>query len=219
MIVSRRLPQCSIMYAIKELYYTIQGEGYHTGRPAVFCRFSGCNLWTGLEKDRENAICKFCDTNFWGTDGLNGGKYTLEALVQMIKSVHPNGQEIFVVFTGGEPALQLDEPLVSALHDIGAILSIETNGTLSLPDGLDWITVSPKANTEILVTKGNELKLVFPQIENQPQQYEDLDFEHLYLQPMDGLTVEESTKRCIQYCKENPQWKLSLQTHKILGIL
>jgi len=207
------------MYAIKELYYTIQGEGYHTGRVAVFCRFSGCNLWTGLEKDRENAICKFCDTNFWGTDGLNGGKYDLDALVDMIKSVHPSGEEIFVVFTGGEPALQLDEALVSALHDIGAVLAIETNGTLELPDGLDWITVSPKANTEIVVTKGHELKLVFPQLENHPQHYEALDFEHYYLQPMDGLTVEESTKSCIQYCKENPKWKLSLQTHKILGIL
>lgn len=207
------------MYAIKELYYTIQGEGYHTGRAAVFCRFSGCNLWTGLEKDRENAICKFCDTNFWGTDGLNGGKYKLDALVDKIKSVHPSGEEIFVVFTGGEPALQLDDNLVKALHQIGATLAIETNGTLELPADIDWITVSPKANTEILVTKGHELKLVFPQVENQPEHYLDLDFEHYYLQPMDGLTVEESTKSCIQYCKENPKWKLSLQTHKILGIL
>jgi len=207
------------MYAIKELYYTIQGEGYHTGRAAVFCRFSGCNLWTGLEKDRDSAICKFCDTNFWGTDGLNGGKYSLDDLVQKIKSVHPNGEEIFVVFTGGEPALQLDDALVNALHRIGAVLAVETNGTLELPTGLDWITVSPKANTEIVITRGDELKLVFPQVENEPEQYTSLDFEHYYLQPMDGLTVEESTKSCIQYCKENPQWKLSLQTHKILGIL
>jgi len=207
------------MYAIKELYYTIQGEGYHTGRAAVFCRFSGCNLWTGLEKDRDSAICKFCDTNFWGTDGLNGGKYSLDDLVKKIKSVHPNGEEIFVVFTGGEPALQLDDALVNALHRIGAVLAVETNGTLELPTGLDWITVSPKANTEIVITRGDELKLVFPQVENKPEQYTSLDFEHYYLQPMDGLTVEESTKSCIQYCKENPQWKLSLQTHKILGIL
>ncbi len=207
------------MYAVKELYYTIQGEGYHTGKPAVFCRFSGCNLWSGLEKDRANAICKFCDTNFWGVDGLNGGKYTLEGLIAKIKEVHVSGEEMFIVFTGGEPALQLDQALVDGLHAINATMAIETNGTLTLPKEIDWVTVSPKADTEIVVTKGNELKLVYPQIEHSPEDYEQLDFEHFYIQPMDGLEVEESTKRCIQYCKDNPKWSLSIQTHKILGIL
>ncbi len=207
------------MYAVKELYYTIQGEGYHTGKPAVFCRFSGCNLWSGLEKDRANAICKFCDTNFWGVDGLNGGKYTLEGLIAKIKEVHVSGEEMFIVFTGGEPALQLDQALVDGLHAINATMAIETNGTLTLPKEIDWVTVSPKADTEIVVTEGNELKLVYPQIEHSPEDYEQLDFEHFYIQPMDGLEVEESTKRCIQYCKDNPKWSLSIQTHKILGIL
>lgn len=207
------------MYAVKELYYTIQGEGYHTGKPAVFCRFSGCNLWSGLEKDRATAICKFCDTNFWGVDGLNGGKYSLEDLIAKIKEVHISGEEMFIVFTGGEPALQLDQALVDGLHAINATMAIETNGTLALPENIDWITVSPKADTEIVVTKGNELKLVYPQIEHSPENYEELDFQHFYIQPMDGLAVEESTKRCIQYCKDNPKWSLSLQTHKILGIL
>lgn len=207
------------MYAIKELYYTIQGEGYHTGRPSVFCRFSGCNLWSGLEKDRATAICKFCDTNFWGVDGLNGGKYDLDALIEKIKSVHITGEDMFVVFTGGEPALQLDQALVDRLHEIGATMAIETNGTLALAENIDWVTVSPKADTEIVVTQGNELKLVYPQVEHVPDTYVDLDFDHFYLQPMDGLAVEENTKRCIQYCKDHPQWKLSLQTHKVLGIL
>ena len=207
------------MYAVKELYYTIQGEGYHTGKPAVFCRFSGCNLWSGLEKDRATAICKFCDTNFWGVDGLNGGKYTLEGLIAKIQEVHVTGEEMFIVFTGGEPALQLDQALVDELHAINATMAIETNGTLELPKNIDWVTVSPKADTEIVVTKGHELKLVYPQAEHSPEDYEDLDFEHFYIQPMDGLAVEDSTKRCIQYCKDNPKWSLSIQTHKILGIL
>lgn len=207
------------MYAVKELYYTIQGEGYHTGRPAVFCRFSGCNLWSGLEKDRATAICKFCDTNFWGVDGLNGGKYSAEALIEKIKEVHISGEEMFIVFTGGEPALQLDQVLIDQLHHIGATMAVETNGTLELPNHIDWVTVSPKADTDIIVTKGDELKLVFPQEEHTPEEYKHLNFDHFYLQPMDGLMVEDNTKRCVQYCKAHPQWKLSLQTHKVLGIL
>lgn len=206
------------MYAIKEIYYTIQGEGYHTGRPAIFCRFSGCNLWSGLEKDRPTAICKFCDTDFWGTDGENGGKYGVEELVQLFQSLLPPGQVPFVVFTGGEPALQLDQELVDALHAIDAYITIETNGTLALPQGIDWITVSPKANAELAITKGHELKLVFPQVENTPEQFAALDFQHFYLQPKEDEKQEENTLATIRYCKEHDPWKLSLQTHKILGI-
>lgn len=206
------------MYAIKEIYYTIQGEGYHTGRPAIFCRFSGCNLWSGLEKDRSTAICKFCDTDFWGTDGENGGKYSAKELVELFKSLLPPGQIPFVVFTGGEPALQLDQELIDTLHEIDAYITVETNGTLPLPNHIDWITVSPKANTELAITKGHELKLVFPQEENKPEQFRALDFEHFYLQPKEDEKVEENTLATIRYCKEHDPWKLSLQTHKILGI-
>lgn len=207
------------MYKIKEIYYTIQGEGFHTGRPAVFCRFAGCNLWTGREEDRDKAICKFCDTNFWGTDGINGGKYELDDLVKIIKSLWPASyDEIFVVCTGGEPALQIDDAFISGLHLAGMKVAIESNGTIALPDGIDWICISPKADTEIIVTKGDELKLVYPQNENKPEDYLSLDFTHFYLQPLDDLYQVKNTELSIKYCLNNPIWKLSMQTHKVLGI-
>ena len=206
-------------YKVKEIYYTIQGEGHHTGRPAVFCRFAGCNLWSGLEKDRDTAICKFCDTDFWGMDGVNGGKYTAEDLAITIKRLHPDTEEkIYVVCTGGEPALQMDETLIQSFHNHHLEIAIETNGTIELPKGIDWICVSPKADTAIIVTKGDELKLVYPQLENLPHQYEGLDFTHFYLQPLDDHRQEENIKSCTAYCMKHPRWKLSLQTHKILGI-
>jgi 7-carboxy-7-deazaguanine synthase len=206
-------------YKVKEIYYTIQGEGYHTGRAAVFCRFSGCNLWSGLEKDRDTAICKFCDTDFWGMDGRHGGKYSGHDLAQAIINEWPSSDtHPFVVITGGEPALQMDNALVDTFHKHNIEIAIETNGTLALPDSIDWVCVSPKADTEIVVTKGNELKLVYPQIENLPSQYESLKFEHFYLQPLDDVHQSKHIKSCMDYVRENPMWKLSLQTHKILGI-
>lgn len=207
------------MYKIKEIYYTIQGEGFHAGRPAVFCRFSGCNLWSGREVDRDKAICTFCDTNFWGTDGINGGKYTASELAEKIKSLWPVDHEnLFVVCTGGEPALQMDETLIHVFHDYGFEIAIETNGTVELADGIDWICVSPKADTEIIVKTGGELKLVFPQIENQPSDFLHLDFKHFYLQPLDNKNQSENIRKTIEYCLANPHWKLSVQTHKFLGI-
>ena len=208
------------MYKFKEIYYTIQGEGYHSGKAAVFCRFSGCNLWSGLEKDREGAICKFCDTNFWGTDGENGGKYTKEEIVKIIFSLWPITQDInpFIVLTGGEPALQLDQELVDFFHENNITIAIETNGTLKLPEGIDWVAVSPKAETEIVVTKGNELKLVYPQIENSPKEFEHLDFENFYLQPLENENWQANTEATVEYCLANPKWKLSVQSHKYLGL-
>ncbi|MBK9257919.1 MAG: 7-carboxy-7-deazaguanine synthase [Saprospiraceae bacterium] len=207
------------MYKIKEIYYTIQGEGFHTGRPAVFCRFSGCNLWTGREEDRDKAICKFCDTDFWGMDGRYGGKYNAESLAEIILSLWPTPDlPCFVVCTGGEPALQMDDELIKVFHSRRIEVAIETNGTLSLPKGIDWVCVSPKSNTDILVTTGNELKLVYPQSENTPEQYLHLDFDHFYLQPLDDLHQTENTKSAIRFCLDHPQWKLSVQTHKFLGI-
>jgi len=207
------------VFAIKEIYYTIQGEGYHTGKPAIFCRFAGCNLWSGLEKDRASAICKFCDTEFHGTDGILGGKYSLEELTKLLLSLWPkNHSEPFVVFTGGEPALQLTSALCSSLHAHNFTVAIETNGTLELCEGIDWVCVSPKANTIIVTTKGHELKLVHPQENNGPELFQSFAFEHFYLQPLDSPELEENTIICLNYCKENPQWKLSLQTHKILNI-
>lgn len=207
-------------YKIKEIYYTIQGEGYHTGRPAVFCRFSGCNLWSGREKDRDKAICKFCDTDFWGTDGINGGKYTAAELAFLVRSLYPYEKHStpFVVCTGGEPALQLDERLVDAFHSYRMEVAIETNGTVELAKGIDWICVSPKADTHILVKSGNELKLVYPQPENTPEMYESFEFDHFYLQPLDNENQMKNTKLCVSYCLKNPKWKLSLQTHKYIGI-
>ena len=207
------------MYAIKEIYYTIQGEGFHTGRAAVFCRFAGCNLWNGLEKDRHKAICQFCDTEFFGTDGINGGKYSAEELTELLLTIwEGEPEDCFIVFTGGEPALQMDSKLIKELKDKHIEIAIETNGTISLPKGIDWICVSPKANTSIKQRSGHELKLVYPQIGQSPEDFEDLDFEHLYLQPLFDANIDVHTVQTINYCRENPKWKLSLQTHKILGI-
>ena len=208
------------MYKIKEIYYTLQGEGAQAGRPAVFCRFSGCNLWSGREEDRHKAICQCCDTDFWGTDGLNGGKYKVEALARLIDDQWPEGQSNkFVVFTGGEPLLQLDKPLIDEVHRLGFQIAIETNGTIIPPEGIDWICVSPKAGAELVLTKGNELKLVYPQLGAEPELYVDMDFEQFYLQPMDNPNIEDNTTAVINYCKAHPQWNVSLQTHKIMGIL
>ncbi len=208
-------------YAVKEMYYTLQGEGAHTGRPAVFLRFAGCNLWTGREQDRESAICTFCDTDFVGTDGVNGGKFkTPEALAEAAARLWPEGgaSTQYVVCTGGEPLLQLDQPLVEALHEVGFEVGVETNGTKLPPPGVDWLCVSPKAGAPLELRSGNELKLVFPQTALMPEAMGDLEFDHFYLQPMDGPDVEENTRLAIEYCLEHPQWRLSLQTHKYLNI-
>lgn len=209
------------MYTVYEIFYTLQGEGAQSGRAAVFCRFAGCNLWSGREQDRAQAICDFCDTEFVGTGGRNGGKYaSAAALAATIRTLWPSDQEgtPYVVCTGGEPALQLDDALIEALHDAGFEIAIETNGTRPLPAGIDWICVSPKADAELVVRAGNELKLVYPQAKAAPERFAGLAFEHFYLQPMDGPLQREYTQRCIRYCLEHPQWKLSLQTHKLIGI-
>jgi 7-carboxy-7-deazaguanine synthase len=207
-------------YTVKEAYYTLQGEGAHTGRAAVFLRFSGCNLWTGREQDRANATCQFCDTDFIGTNGPGGGKFaTADALADHVASLwtSPGGQP-YVVCTGGEPLLQLDSPLIDALHQRGFEVGVETNGTQPAPAGLDWICVSPKANAPLRLTQGHELKLVFPQPAAPPEAFESLDFQHRFLQPMDGPRRQENTQAAIQYCLSHPRWRLSLQTHKILDI-
>ena len=207
-------------YKIKELFYTLQGEGAQSGRPAVFCRFSGCNLWSGREEDRAKAICQFCDTDFWGMDGENGGKYNAEELADKVIGLWPNPQvgKPYVVCTGGEPLLQLDEPLIEAFHRRGLEVAVETNGTIAAPAGLDWICMSPKANTDLLIQSGHELKLVFPQPGAEPERYEQFDFSHFYLQPMDGVDARHHTRLTLEYCLSHPKWSLSLQTHKILGI-
>ncbi|RZI42323.1 7-carboxy-7-deazaguanine synthase [Herbaspirillum sp. HC18] len=208
-------------YSVKEIFYTLQGEGTHAGRPAVFCRFSGCNLWTGRESDRASAVCKFCDTDFVGTDGERGGKYADgDALAREIDSLWPASYTAskFVVFTGGEPLLQLDEALIASMHARGFEIAIETNGTIAVPPGVDWICVSPKVGAELLVGKGSELKVVVPQMNQRIEDYESLDFTHFYLQPMDGPDAERNTRLAIELCKKNPKWKLSLQTHKLLQI-
>ncbi len=211
-------------YSVKEIYYTLQGEGAHTGRPAVFLRFAGCNLWTGREKDRAHAICNFCDTEFVGTDGPDGGKFANAAdLAAAVTAKWPEGsasEQLFVVCTGGEPLLQLDDVAIEALHDAGFEIAVETNGTLAVPAGLDWICVSPKAGAPVVQTAGDELKLVYPQPEPeaQPERFVDMAFSHFYLQPMDGADSAINTQAVIQYCLDNPHWKLSLQTHKIVGI-
>ncbi len=206
-------------YAVKEIFYTLQGEGAHTGRPAIFMRFSGCNLWSGREEDRHKAICKFCDTDFWGTNGQNGGKYAVTELAALIDSLWPeNTKYKYIVCTGGEPLLQLDEALIKELHNHEFEIAIETNGTIEVPEGVDWICMSPKANTEIVVQTGNELKIVYPQEGINPLDFEKLDFEHFYIQPMDSPEQEENTLKSIVFCKQNPMWKISVQTHKILGI-
>lgn len=206
-------------YKVKEIYYTLQGEGAHAGRPAVFLRFTGCNLWSGREEDRHNATCQFCDTDFVSMDGILGGRYTAERLASQVSQLWPDKHSNkYVVCTGGEPSLQLDEQLVQALKNEGFETGIETNGTLPLPQGLDWICVSPKANTEIVVTSGNELKLVVRQSNMDPQQFEDWNFDHFFLQPMDGPHQKENTQWAIEYCLARPKWKLSLQTHKLTGM-
>lgn len=206
-------------YKIKELYYTLQGEGTQTGRAAVFLRFTGCNLWTGLEKDRKNAICQFCDTDFVGMDGENGGKYTADELVSRILEIWPDSStRPFVVATGGEPMLQLDDFLLRQMHNKDIELAIETNGTIPLIEGIDWVCVSPKAGSDLKVHKGHELKLVHPQRNLSPEDFEKMDFEHFYLQPMDGQHLRENIAICIEYCKLHPQWKLSLQSHKMIGL-
>ena len=211
-------------YAVKELFYTLQGEGAQTGRPAVFCRFAGCNLWSGREDDREGAVCRFCDTDFVGTDGPGGGKFaTPAALAAAVAAVWPDsagGGRRFVVCTGGEPLLQLDRALIDALHAEGFEVAVETNGTQEPPAGIDWLTVSPKAGAALSVRRGDELKLVYPQEEAaaQPERFEGLDFRHFFLQPMDGPSREANTALALKYCLSHPRWRLSLQTHKLLGI-
>ncbi|PSR11022.1 MAG: 7-carboxy-7-deazaguanine synthase [Bacteroidetes bacterium] len=208
-------------YKVKEIYYTLQGEGAQTGRPAVFCRFTGCNLWTGREEDRHKAICQFCDTDFWGTDGVHGGRYGAEELAAKIASLWPEavqqGQR-YVVCTGGEPLLQLDEPLIEALHRHHFEVAVETNGTQPAPAGLDWICVSPKAGADLVLTHGHELKLVYPQPGAEPERFTGLDFTHFFLQPMDSPQQQENIRATLAYCLANPQWRLSLQTHKVLEI-
>ena len=207
-------------YAVKEIFYTLQGEGINAGRPAVFCRFAGCNLWSGLEKDRADAECTFCDTDFVGTDGDGGGKFeTATALADAVTAQWPEGvAHPFIVCTGGEPMLQIDEDLIGALHTKGFEIAVETNGTINPPDGLDWICVSPKAGTSLALTSGHELKLVYPQSGTDPADFEDLKFQHFLLQPMDGADRERNTGLALAYCLGHPPWRLSLQTHKSLGI-
>ena len=216
-------------YTVKEAFYTLQGEGAQTGRAAVFLRFAGCNLWSGLERDRDEAVCRFCDTDFVGTDGENGGKFrTAAELAELVTSIwcanaepgeQPGGRR-YVVCTGGEPLLQLDPPLIEALHAQGFEVAVETNGTVEAPAGLDWICVSPKANAKLVLTKGNELKLVYPQdeAEAQPERFIDLDFQHFFLQPKDDPHAARNVQAAAQYCLKNPQWRLSLQTHKLTGL-
>lgn len=209
-------------YSVKEIFYTLQGEGAQAGRAAVFCRFAGCNLWSGREQDRATAVCRFCDTDFRGTGGEGGGLFTdPETLAERIRatwSEHADsGGRAFVVLTGGEPLLQLDLALIQALHALGFEIALETNGTLSVPDGVDWICVSPKAGADLLQRRGAELKLVFPQPGLSPEDLDHLAFEHFFLQPMDGPHLQEHIRLAIAYCKTKPQWRLSIQTHKLLG--
>ncbi|MDX6537814.1 MAG: 7-carboxy-7-deazaguanine synthase [Gaiellales bacterium] len=209
-------------YAVKEIFYTLQGEGANAGRPAVFCRFAGCNLWSGQERDRHTAVCTFCDTDFVGTDGTLGGKYrSAPELAAAVAGEWPrvNGRSRpLVVCTGGEPLLQIDAELVAAFHAAGLEIAVETNGTLTPPDGIDWICVSPKAGSSTVLLRGNELKLVYPQEDAPPERFADTDFEHFYLQPMDGPELAANVASTVAYCLAHPQWRLSLQTHKITGI-
>ncbi len=209
-------------YAVKEIFYSLQGEGLHAGRPSVFLRFAGCNLWTGREEDRTTAVCQFCDTDFVGIDGTFGAKYkTSGELAERVAAMWPaveSASTKYVVCTGGEPLLQLDKALIRALQAHGFEVAVETNGTIIAPEGLDWICMSPKAGATTLLTQGNELKLVFPQEEAQPESFEHLDFDHFFLQPMDGPNLQENTEAALQYCLDHPKWKLSLQQHKFLQI-
>ncbi len=216
-------------YKIKEIFYTLQGEGVHCGRPAVFCRFSKCNLWNGREEDRKHAICSFCDTDINGTDGVNGGIYSREDLVEKILSLLPsksNQMDRFVVCTGGEPALQLDKDLVDSLHDIDFEIAIETNGTLPLPKGIDWICCSPKGKADVVIKKCDELKLVYPQLDALPERFDHIEAKFYFLTPMAPPDIsdiiypsdDQITKQTIDYCLENPKWRLNLQTHKVVNI-
>ena len=212
-----------VNYSVKEIFYSLQGEGAQVGRPAVFCRFSGCNLWSGLEKDRDSSICGFCDTDFVGTNGAEGGVFgssgeLAAAIDSMWLPFEKEKARKLVVCTGGEPLLQLDAPLLDALHERDFEIAAETNGTLLPPEGLDWICVSPKANTELKLRKGNELKIVFPQENLSPEAFRHFEFEHFFLQPMDGPDLEANIQKTVEYVMANPGWRLSLQIHKILGI-
>jgi 7-carboxy-7-deazaguanine synthase len=210
-----------LTYSIKEIFYTLQGEGAHAGRPAVFCRFSGCNLWSGREIDRATAVCQFCDTDFVGTDGSLGGKFAdAQALAQRINAQWPDGHPAakYVVLTGGEPLLQLDSALIAQLHAHGFTIAIETNGSLPVPAGVDWICVSPKMGANLVQLQGNELKVVIPQLLQSLAEYEHLAFDYFFVQPMDGPNLARNTARAIETCKSNPKWRLSLQTHKLLHI-
>jgi 7-carboxy-7-deazaguanine synthase (Cx14CxxC type) len=222
-----------VTYSVKEIYYTLQGEGANSGRAAVFCRFAGCNLWSGLERDRATAVCRFCDTDFVGTDGPGGGRFaTADELVAALQDKWPlagggagpdsmglpQRAPPFVVFTGGEPLLQLDVALISALRACGWRLAVETNGTRAVPDTIDWICVSPKAGADLVQRRGDEIKLVYPQQGAMPEDFAGLEFDHYFLQPMAGADLAQNTQRAIAYCKAHPQWRLSVQTHKILGI-
>ena len=207
-------------YAVKEIFLTLQGEGGQAGRPAVFCRFAGCNLWSGLERDRAKAVCTFCDTDFVGMDGPGGGRFAdADALAAAVEAAWKGGaDDRLTVLTGGEPLLQVDPALIEALHARGFAIALETNGTLPVPAGVDWICVSPKADAEVVQTHGQELKLVFPQAKARPERFEHLDFERFLLQPMDGPDRDANTRAAIAYCLEHPRWRLSVQTHKYLGI-
>jgi 7-carboxy-7-deazaguanine synthase (Cx14CxxC type) len=210
-------------YAVKEIFYTLQGEGAQSGRPAVFCRFAGCNLWSGRQEDRATAVCSFCDTDFVGTDGPGGGRFaTAHQLAAAVATTWPGERDgaarPLVVLTGGEPLLQVDGELVAAFHDQGFEVAVETNGTREAPPGIDWLTVSPKAGAELKLTAGDELKLVYPQAGAEPERFVGLDFGQFFLQPMDGPAVEHNTRLALAYCLENPRWRLSLQSHKLLGI-
>jgi 7-carboxy-7-deazaguanine synthase (Cx14CxxC type) len=216
------------MYSVKELFATLQGEGAQAGRAAIFCRFAGCNLWSGREEDRSTAICQFCDTDFVGTDGVGGGKF--ESADELANTIEAAWQDAmgtkhyrYVVMTGGEPLLQLDTPLIQALHQRHFEIAIETNGTIKIPDGIDWVCLSPKANAELVVKQADEIKLVVPQREYQPieaslYRFEGMDFRHRYLQPMDGPQLRENTAYAVELCQKNPLWRLSVQTHKMIGI-
>ncbi|MBU3603765.1 MULTISPECIES: 7-carboxy-7-deazaguanine synthase [unclassified Polynucleobacter] len=216
------------MYTVKELFPTLQGEGAHAGRAAVFCRFAGCNLWSGREEDRSTAICQFCDTDFVGSDGLGGGKFETaislaDAIEASWRSTSAGPQQRYVVFTGGEPLLQLDEELIAALHQKGFAVAIETNGTIKVPKGIDWVCVSPKAGSELIVLQADELKLVIPQNDHQPLEklmarFEGMDYRNRFLQPMDSQNLKNNTELAVSLCQKRPLWRLSLQSHKLIGI-
>lgn len=213
-------------FSVKEMFYTLQGEGFHAGRPAVFCRFTGCNLWSGLERDRATAVCTFCDTDFLGTDGQNGGKFKTELdLALKIRSFWPDASRAFVVFTGGEPGLQLNEKLISTLHDLNVECAVESNGTVNLPSNLDWVCISPKGNAQVVIDTCDELKLVYPQEQAMPERFIDIKATYRYLSPKNDWQTtlitpaqHAATQHAIDYCLRHPQWSLSLQTHKIINI-